>query len=412
MWCRPSRALPKESSNRVADVLDEWSLGSQDGMTRFLTRSRGSERSRSRSTVAFGETPISTFNDVIDEANMTIDHHKPRRSIGWLAIWSLGAVLAIAAMTASAVFARTSAAPVNSSVPTISGVATEGSTLTASDGTWTNTPTSFAYKWQQCDAGGAGCTDISGATVKTYTVTTGDVDHTLRLTVTATNADGQTAASSKTTTLASSAKAPVNTAIPVISGTAQVGQELSASTGTWTGGVQSYSYQWQRCDAAGASCAAVVDSTARTYGVHAIDAGNTLRVVVTAKNASGSTDATSLPTATVTTTGATTTTTTVAGNKPPTISFVSLKRAGSRIYARYKACDASPNTITVIERDTKAHASPSTRRFSITPVPCGTHANNWVLAARFRHGRYTATLRAVDGAGASSPTVSRSLTFP
>jgi hypothetical protein len=344
---------------------------------------------------------------------MTIDHDGPRRRRGWLAISSLGAVLAIAAITASAVFARASAVPANSSVPTISGAPTEGSTLTASDGTWTNTPTSFMYKWQQCDAGGASCTNISGATTKTYVVTTGDVDHTLRVTVTAVNADGQTAASSKTTALVSSAKAPVNTALPVISGTAQVGQELSASTGTWTGGVQSYSYQWQRCDAAGASCAAVVDSTARTYGVHAIDAGNTLRVVVTAKNASGTTDATSLATATVTTTGTTTTTTTtVAGNKPPTISFVSLKRAGIRIYARYKACDASPNSITVIERDTKAHASPSTRSFTIKPVPCGAHATSWVLAARFRHGRYTATLRAVDGAGASSPAVSRSLTFP
>ena len=339
---------------------------------------------------------------------MSIDHQMPRRWIGRRAIYSLGAFLAIAAIVAPAVLARTAAAPQNTSAPTISGLAREGNTLTANNGTWTNTPTSFTYQWQKCDSGGASCTNSTGATAKTYSVTTGDVDSTLRVVVTAVNADGQTPANSKATAVVSSSKAPVNTAAPAITGKAQVGEELSASTGTWTGGVQSYTYQWQRCDSAGASCAAVVDATARTYGVRSIDVGNTLRVVVTAKNASGSTNATSLATAVVTAIGVPVP---VAGNKAPTVSWVSLRRSGVRIYARFRACDDSASSITVIERDTNAHVPTATHRFSIAPVPCATHSRNWVLAGRFRHGRYTATLRAVDKSGASSRTLTRSLSF-
>jgi hypothetical protein len=349
----------------------------------------------------------------LEERERHIDHNSTRRWIGWRTISSFGAVLAVAALAPTAVLARNAAAPQNSSAPTISGTAREGGTLTANNGNWTNSPTSFAYQWQQCDAGGASCSNITSGTGKSYSVTAGDADHTLRVAVTASNADGHATASSKTTAVVSSAKAPVNTGSPSISGTAEVGQELSASNGTWTGGVQSYSYQWERCDSAGASCAAVVDATGRTYGVRTNDVGNTLRVVVTAKSASGSTNATSAATAVVKAIsgGTTTVTKTVAGNRAPTISFVSLSRAGSRVYARFRVCDDSPKAITVIESDTKAHTLSYTRRYSIAPVPCGTHSKNWLLPVRFRHGRYTATLRAVDKSGASSGTVRRSLTF-
>src|SRR5205807_4238901 len=62
-------------------------------------------------------------------------------------------------------------------------------------------PTSFHYSWSRCDGTGAACLAISGATGKMYTVTTGDVGHTLRVTVTARNADGAASATSAATTV-------------------------------------------------------------------------------------------------------------------------------------------------------------------------------------------------------------------
>jgi hypothetical protein len=342
---------------------------------------------------------------------MNADHQMSTRRIGRRALLSLMVVLLGAGIAATAVLARSAAAPQNTALPTISGTPREGNTLTANNGTWTNSPTSYTYQWQRCDSGGASCTNITGANAKTYSVATADVEHTLRVIVTAVNADGSTPATSRANTVVSSAKGPVNTALPTISGVASVGQELSASNGTWTGGVQSYTYQWQRCDANGASCAAVVDATSKTYGVRLIDVGNTLRVVVTAKNASGSTGATSAATGVVTAVaGGGGVTTPSAGNTAPTVSFVSLKRTGVRIYVRFRSCDDGSRNITVIARDTKSGVVAATHRFSVVP-DCGTHAKSWVLGSRFRHGRYTATLRAVDTAGKSSATRTRSLTF-
>jgi hypothetical protein len=94
--------------------------------------------------------------------------------------------------------------------------------------------------------------------------------------------------------------APQNTAAPTISGTPQVGQTLTANNGTWSSDTApTYSYQWQRCNSAGASCVAITGATAQTYTVQTADVGATLRVVVTATNPTGSTAATSAQTAVV-----------------------------------------------------------------------------------------------------------------
>ena len=75
-------------------------------------------------------------------------------------------------------------------------------------------------------------------------------------------------------------------------------------------------------------------------------------------------------------------------------------------------CDDSRKNVTVIERDVMPGRLGYVRRFSVAPVPCGTHARSWVLIPRFHHvGRFTSTLRAVDKSGKSSRTVSRSLFF-
>ena len=93
---------------------------------------------------------------------------------------------------------------------------------------------------------------------------------------------------------------PVNTALPKISGFAAVGQTLTAGPGSWSNSPTSYTYAWQRCDSTGSACAPIAGAMAASYTVQAADAGSTIRVAVTAVNASGSSaPATSAPTAVV-----------------------------------------------------------------------------------------------------------------
>ncbi|HEX4115476.1 MAG TPA: PKD domain-containing protein [Solirubrobacteraceae bacterium] len=89
--------------------------------------------------------------------------------------------------------------------------------------------------------------------------------------------------------------APSNTTAPTINGTAEVGQTLSATTGSWAGSTPiSYSYQWQQDDTTN-----IAGATSSSYEPVASDAGHTLDVVVTASNSAGKASATSAQTAAV-----------------------------------------------------------------------------------------------------------------
>lgn len=86
---------------------------------------------------------------------------------------------------------------------------------------------------------------------------------------------------------------------PTISGTAEIGITLVATHGTWSDSPTSFHYQWVRCDGTGAACVGIGAATARIYTVTTYDEGHTLRVTVTAHNASGSTSVSSAPTVVV-----------------------------------------------------------------------------------------------------------------
>jgi hypothetical protein len=98
---------------------------------------------------------------------------------------------------------------------------------------------------------------------------------------------------------------PSNTSPPAISGSAVVGQTLTASSGAWTGSpAPTFAYQWLRCDAGGGACGAIAGESGSTYVVASGDVGKTLRVAVTASNSDGTVQATSAATAVVTSTAA------------------------------------------------------------------------------------------------------------
>lgn len=74
--------------------------------------------------------------------------------------------------------------PVNTVLPAITGTYRGGETLTCSTGTWTGSPSSYAYQWQRDGV------DITGETASTYVVTPTDIPALLTCIVVATNAGG------------------------------------------------------------------------------------------------------------------------------------------------------------------------------------------------------------------------------
>ena len=318
--------------------------------------------------------------------------------------WMMGAVLpvtVIAAAFAGFASAAAQAAPMNTTAPTVSGTAKVGQALTAGDGTWSNTPTSYAYQWLRCNGGGNSCVNVANGTQKTYTLAGVDAGNTMRVRVTATNADGSASAQSDQTATvepATSSAAPKNTSAPTISGTAKVGQTLTADDGSWSGSPTAYTYAWQRCDADIASCANVVGATGKTYGVRIGDLGYRLRVSVTARNAKGSATANSAITTIVQPAVRIT-------NGRPTIKIISTRFSGATIYARFRICDDSYKNLTILATDSRPGVASYTRRFTtlVAPKPCGVYTRHWTPVARFRgNGTYTVTLRARDKSGLTS----------
>src|SRR5262245_19799327 len=122
--------------------------------------------------------------------------------------WTLAAAalasLATVLVLPSGGSAVTQAAPTNTAEPRVSGSTAIGSTLSATQGSWTGSPTSFAFQWVRCprDGGqpnGGNCAAIGGASTSSYVVAGADVDRRLRVRVTASNADGSATVSSNAT---------------------------------------------------------------------------------------------------------------------------------------------------------------------------------------------------------------------
>jgi hypothetical protein len=100
----------------------------------------------------------------------------------------LGAATSTSGTTAAV--AGPAGSPGVTEAPLIEGVVGPGATLTATTGTWSGTPTAFAFQWRRCNATTRACADIAGATSSTYTLAAADSGSVLRVLVVATNASG------------------------------------------------------------------------------------------------------------------------------------------------------------------------------------------------------------------------------
>ena len=170
-------------------------------------------------------------------------------------------------------------------LPTISGTAQAGQTLTAdtSDITDANglTNVSYSYRWIRND--GTNDSYIRGQTGSTYTLTDEDVGKSIKVKVSFTDdADNKdTLTSAATAAVAARPNSPA-TGAPTISGTAQVDQTLTADTSgiTDADGLTNvtYSYQWIRND--GTNDSDIGGQTGSTYTLVSADEGKTIKVRV------------------------------------------------------------------------------------------------------------------------------------
>jgi beta-glucanase (GH16 family) len=222
----------------------------------------------------------------------------------WIRILALGGALAAGALLAVPASAKSGGGPGKIAPPTVTGPATVGETLTATTGDWSGAqPLAFAFQWQRCRADGGKCSALANATSASYQVQATDLGRTLNVAVTASNDRGSKTAQSAPTaivTQASTGQAPASVGPPAITGTAAVDQTLSATPGSWTGTQPiAYAYQWQRCNAVTATCAAIAGAAATSYVVTSADAGASIGLALTASNAAGTATAVAPVTAVV-----------------------------------------------------------------------------------------------------------------
>jgi hypothetical protein len=174
--------------------------------------------------------------------------------------------------------------PLNTAAPTITGTGGEGQALSEHHGSWTGTPTSYAYQWLRCTNKPpfqVGCTSIAGATGQSYTPTSTDIGDTIEVQETATNAEGSSDPVGSAATAVVFGP-PANTVAPVVTGTPSVGQTLSCSTGTWSNNPTSYQYAWLR------DFEPIPGAIGASYIVTGSDASHSLTCEVTATNPAGS----------------------------------------------------------------------------------------------------------------------------
>ena len=188
--------------------------------------------------------------------------------------------------------------PSNQIPPVVSinggGPATVGKALSTTPGTWSDIngdALTYSYQWYRADdSSDTNLNQITGATSASYTLTFSDAHKYLRVVVTANDGRGGTPTATSAYTQVTNS-APVNSAVPSISGIATVGNALATTNGTWSdadGDGRTYSYQWYRADDSSVTnLNPITGATSASYTLTTSDAHKYLRVVVTANDGHG-----------------------------------------------------------------------------------------------------------------------------
>jgi hypothetical protein len=196
---------------------------------------------------------------------------------GWVALAG-GRVLAYEAVLANG--------PAVTDAPTAVGTAAAGKQLTALSGNWAASGAlGYGYQWYRCNAAGASCATIPGATSQTYLLGPKDVGKTVGLTVKATDSAGTSSAyASLVGPIAPTRPLLETTAQPVVTGPPIVGKTLQVTPGAWSPTPAGLTYQWERCNRNGRICAAIAGATGSSYTTVSADRGHALIAIVQGKN--------------------------------------------------------------------------------------------------------------------------------
>ena len=162
----------------------------------------------------------------------------------------------------------------NIDVPTMSGTAKVGATLTANKGTWTGYPApTFTYQWYACTQQVSSatqtvpgtCAIINAATQTTLTLTSTHKAKYVTVKVSGTSAGTNPVSWLSVSTSTKVLMRATATLRPTLTGTAKVGKTLTLNKGTWTGyPAPTFTYQWYACTQQVSSATQTVPETCAT----------------------------------------------------------------------------------------------------------------------------------------------------
>ena len=286
---RPATGLPTISGTVQVDqtlTADTSGIADEDGLTNvpysYQWIAGGSDIDG-----ATGSTYTLTANEQGKTVQVRVSFTDDRNNAETLTSEATGAVAAAVNRPATG-------------LPTIGGTAQVQETLTADisgiadeDGL---TSVSYSYQWIRGD--GNTDTDISGETASTYTLVSADVGKAIKVRIIFTDDAGNDESLTSEATAAVTASNTLATGEPTITGTAQVGEELTADTTdiSDSDGLinASFTYRWLADDTD------ITDATGSTYTLAAADEGKAIKVRITFTDDAGNDESlTSAPTATV-----------------------------------------------------------------------------------------------------------------